>query len=136
MGALTTWGRGALANSLFRPEAAPALGTMWVALTSVVPVATDTGDSIVEPKASSYERAPYGLGSYFWSSSGPGLLFNVRIIDWQMPSDDWGQVTGWVFCTESTSGMALAFGALQRPTTITSGMRLRMPPGAVRLSLL
>lgn len=136
MGAMTTWGRGVITNSLFRPEAAPALGTLWVALTSQIPVATDTGDSIIEPLASSYERAPYGIGTYYWSSTGPGLLFNARTVDWRSPDDDWGQVTGWAFCTESTSGMAVAFGALQRPMTITRGMRLRIPPGAIRLNLL
>lgn len=136
MGSLTTYGRGVLVNSVFRPESAPALGSVWCALTSTVGVVTDTGDSLLEPSASSYERAPYGIGAYFWSTSGPGLLFNARAVDWRPPDDDWGKVQGWALCTESTSGMVLAFGALQRAMTITRGMRLRFPPGAIRLSLL
>lgn len=136
MGSLSTWGRSVVVNSTFRPESAPALGTLWLALTSQVPVTTDTGDSILEPTASSYERSPYGVGTYYWNLSGPGLLINARAIDWRAPDDDWGQVTGWAFCTESTSGMVLAFGALPRPTTVSSGSRLRVPPGAIRLNLL
>lgn len=136
MGALSTWGRSVLVNATFRPETAPALGTLWMALTVQTPVTTDTGDTIAEPAASSYERVPYGVGTYYWNLSGPGMLLNARTVDWRPPDDDWGQVTGWAFCTESTSGMVLAYGALPRPTTITRGMRLRIPPGAVRLSLL
>lgn len=135
-GALTTWGRSVLVNSTFRFEAAPVLGTLWVALTTQVPVSTDTGESLLEPTASSYERSPYGVGTYYWNLTGPGQLINSRTVDWRAPEDDWGQVTGWALCTESTSGMALAYGPLQRATTITSGMRLRIPPGAMRLSLL
>ena len=135
-GALTTWGRSVMVNSVFRPEAAPALGRLWVALTVSVPVATDTGQSLAEPGASSYERSPYGVGSYYWNLTGPGQMINSRTVDWVSPTDDWGQVTGWALCTESTSGMAVAFGPLQRAMTITIGMRLRIPPGAMRLSLL
>lgn len=136
MGALTTWGRGVMVNAVFRPQAAPALGSVWVALTMRPPVVTDTGSSLLEPSASSYGRVRYGVGSEFWSTSGPGLLFNSRAVDFRPPDDDWGQVTGWALCTESTSGMALAFGALQRAMTITRGMRIRVPPAAIRLTLL
>ena len=136
MGSFTTWGRSVMVNAVFRPETASALGTLWMALTRQVPVSTDTGDTVIEPDASSYERSPYGVGTYYWNLSGPGLLLNARTVDWRSPDDDWGQVTGWALCTESTSGMVLAFGALPRATTITRGMRLRIPPGAIRLSQL
>lgn len=136
MGALSTWGRGVMVNAVFRPQSAPALGSLWLALTSSLPVVTDTGSSLAEPRAATYARVQYGIGSDFWSTSGPGLLFNSRAVDFRPPDDDWGQVTGWALCTESTSGMVLAFGALQRAMTITAGMRLRVPPAAIRLSLL
>lgn len=136
MGTLTTWGRSAMANSMLRPDAAPVIGTLWVALTVNVPTSTDTGASLSEPTAASYERIPYGTGSFFWSLPGPGQLVNAQGVDWRVPDDDWGQVTGWALCTESMSGMALACGPLLRTTTITAGMRLRMPPGSIRLSCL
>jgi hypothetical protein len=135
MGALTMYGRSVLVNSVFRPEAAPMLSTAWLALTTLTPVSTDSGSSIVEPTASSYERSPYGIGTYFWSLMGPGLLINTRTLDWIRPTDDWGQVIGWALCTESTSGMALAYGRLRRPMTIVAGSRVRVPPGSIRLTL-
>lgn len=135
MSALTTYGRSVLLSSLFRPEAAPSLSTLWLALTMTVPVATDTGTSINEPTASSYARLPYGVGASYWSMPGPGQLINSRNVDWAVPDDDWGQVIGWALCTESMSGMAVGYGPLQRPLTVTVGTRLRLPAGAVRLNL-
>lgn len=136
MGALTTWGRTAMVSSLFRPDSAPLLGTLWVALTTQPPVATDSGTSLVEPLAASYERTSYGVGAYFWAVSGPGMLVNTQNVDWRTPDDDWGQVTGWALCTESMSGMAVGYGRLLRTTTVTAGTRLRIPPGGIRLSCL
>lgn len=136
MGSMTTWGRSALANSFFRPEASPAVGSLWVALTTSTPVVTDSGASLIEPIASSYERTPYGIGAYYWTMTGPGQLINAHNVDWRVPEDDWGQVTGWALCTESMSGMAVGCGPLLRTMTITAGTRLRIPPGGIRLSFL
>jgi len=135
MGQLTTFGRTAVMNSFFRPEASSPLGSMWLGLTTTVPVTTDTGTSMSEPTASSYERVAYGLGTYFWTMMGPGQLISTRSIDWISPTDDWGQVIGWALCTESTSGMVVAFGRLRRSMTIVAGMRLKAPPGSIRLTL-
>lgn len=135
MGAFSPFGRGVLLDSLLRSDRAPVLGGVWVALTATPPLASDTGSSIVEPSAASYTRHAYGLGSYWWTALAPGLLTNAQSIDWAVTTDDWGQVTGWALCTESTSGMTLASGLLRRAMTITSGNRPRVSPGSLRLSL-
>lgn len=135
MGQLTTFGRSVMVNSVFRPEAAPVLGDLWIAMTTAVPVITDTGDSIFEPEAASYARAPFGVGTYYWGMMGPGQVINAQNISWVPPADDWGQVIGWALCTELTSGMAVAFGRLRRPLTIVAGMRLKAPPGSLRVTL-
>lgn len=133
-GSLSTSGRTLLMNAMFRPEAFAAISDIFVALTTSVPVSTDSGDTIAEPVASSYARGDYGVGSYFWTLNGPGQLLNAHNIEWINPTDDWGQVTGWALCTESMSGMVVASGPLRRSMTITAGMRLRIPPGVIRLT--
>jgi hypothetical protein len=136
MGQLSTYGRTVMVNSVFRPEAAAVLGGAYMALTLAVPVDTDTGSSILEPTASSFERVPYGLGTYFWTMMSPGQVANTQQISWVIPTDNWGQVIGWALCTESTSGMVLAFGRLRRSMAIVAGQRLKVPPGSLRVSLL
>lgn len=135
MGQLSSYGRSVMINSVFRTEATPVLSSAYMALTTSVPVTTDTGTTITEPTASSYERVPYGLGAYFWTMMGPGQVANVQALSWVPPTDDWGQVIGWALCTESTSGMVLALGRLRRSMTIVAGMRLKVPPGSLRLTL-
>jgi hypothetical protein len=136
MGQLTTFGRSVMINSVFRPEAAPVLGGAYLSLTTAMPVVTDSGSSIIEPTASTFERVPYGLGTYYWTMIGPGQVTNTQFISWVNPVDDWGKVIGWALCTESTSGMVLAFGQLRRSMVIVAGMRLKVPPGSLQLSLL
>ena len=135
MGAFSTFGCGLLLDSVLRPDRAAVLSGVWVALTSRPPSAGDTGDSIVEPEAASYARSAYGLGSYWWTAVSAGVVVNARAIDWLEPVEDWGQVTGWALCTESTSGMILASGQLRRSMTVTQGAALRVSPGSLRLSL-
>lgn len=135
MGAFSAYGRAALLDAVLRPDRAPLLGGVWLALTVSPPAASDMGASLDEPVAESYQRQAYGVGAYWWVSTGPGVLTNARAIDWAEPSDDWGQVTGWALCTESTLGMTLASGLLRRAMTITQGTNPRVSPGSLRLSL-
>lgn len=135
MGAFSPFGRGALLDALLRPDRAALLGGLWLALTKTPPSSADMGASLDEPDAASYQRRAYGVGSYWWVATGPGVVTNAQAIDWPTPSDDWGQVTGWALCTESTSGMTLASGVLRRAMTITQGTRPRVSPGSLRLSL-
>lgn len=135
MGSMSLYGKSGLLDSLLRPDRAPVLGGLWVALTSSVPTAADTGDTLVEPDASSYARGVYGIGDYWWTAISPGVLTNARAVDWPSVTDDWGQVTGWALCTESTSGMTLACGMLRRALTITQGTNPRVSPGSLMLSL-
>lgn len=135
MGSISLYGRSGMLDSLLRPDRAPVLTGVWLALTTVVPTSADSGDTIVEPSASSYTRAAFGVGSSFWTAISPGVLSNARAVDWSSADDDWGQVTGWALCTESTSGMTLASGALRRAMTITQGMNPRVSPGSLMLSL-
>lgn len=136
MGQLTTYGRTVMVNAVFRPEAAALLSGAYISLTTSMPVDTDTGSSIVEPAAASYERTPYGLGTFYWTMMSPGQVVNSQMVSWVNPADDWGQVIGWALCTESTSGMVLGFGRLRRSMSIVAGMRLKVPPGSLRVSLL
>lgn len=135
MGALTSYGKSLMINRVFRAEAAPSLDSLWVALTTSIPVVTDTGASIIEPAAASYSRSPYPLGAGYWTMNGAGQVANLQAISWLTPGDDWGEVIGWALCTESSSGMAVGYGRLQRPMTILAGSRPRMAVGMLVASI-
>jgi hypothetical protein len=93
-------------NQLFRSTAFTFPTTMWVALCTVTPVASDTGTSIaigatagtgVEVTGTSYARVSYNPGTGNWSAasgSGAETTTNSNALTFPTAGGTWGTITG------------------------------------------
>lgn len=117
MGSFTPYGRKLLLDSLFITGAT--LGSVWVALTVVVPGTVDDAARLVEPREGDYARAPYSAG---WTAGQPGEVLSAGVVTFPQPTGRWGTVRGWALVSAATDGNVIAVGAFTVPKTVTSVM--------------
>ena len=128
-------------SSLLIPSQAVSLvpdsgtGSVYVALTSSVPLLGVSGDKLVEPTSSTYSRKEYGLDVNYWMLEGGRAISNKQDIVWDMPTEDWKMIRGWALCTAATAGIVVASGALSNPFFIKSGTQPIVPAGALRMRM-
>lgn len=108
---------------------------VYLALTRNIAQANATGDQLDEPVNTTYQRAPYALGSAFWASSGYGEVYNLQPMVFGQAQETWGLVAGWALVTSLTSGLTLTVGRLSTPTPVVAGVSPVAPAGSVTVGL-
>jgi len=129
----TAYGRSEVLSAYFLNGGAPS--TLWIALTTKVPVDSDSGTVLAsqEPTGGSYARVSYTT-SGGWYELAPGILGNANGIQFPTATTDWGWVRGWALCTASTAGLVIASGSLRQVRRVVSGMPVQVYTDAIRIS--
>lgn len=128
-------------SSLLMPSQAVSLasddgtGSVYIALTTSIPLLGAPGNKLVEPQSTTYARKEYGLGADYWVLEGGRAISNAKDIAWDTPTEDWKMVRGWAMCTAATAGIVIASGALSNPFFIKSGTQPVVPTGALRMRM-
>lgn len=108
----------------------------FLALCSVEPGAATDGNMLagLEPSDAAYERQPYQIGPTFWASNGP-YLTNLKAVPFPVPDQDWGSLTHFALCTQTTGGQVFSWGQMFNPLFVTRTIGVFIPPGALVLGL-
>jgi len=139
---LTNYAESGLLAFMFRSNAL-AKPTMWLALTSTVPVETDTGASIAEiAHGNGYARVVV-TGDVMWgvpdvASEVSGAIVNTSVIQFsQNTSTDWGYVSGVAILDNSgdAAGNVWWYGSLATAKLITVGDTFSIPTGSAILKM-
>ena len=121
MAGMSAFGRAQSLAAMMIPSQYIGQAVFFLALCTVVPTAYDNGSSIVEPTASAYQRAPYGVDTDFWTANTDGTVFNAQEIDFAAPNPleaDWGMIKGWALCTDASGGNTCWLGELVTPRRV------------------
>lgn len=139
MPALSNYLQSGLLQHIFRNSSFPKPSSIAIALTSGVPLSTDTGATMPEMATSingsgtGYTRLnlgnPSSNGNGFWSytpadyAAGSGVIRNASQFAFNTALCDWGWVSGIAVLDDSAvgSGNLLYFAQLQNPRTIYMG---------------
>lgn len=135
-GTFTPYGRQLLLGAVFTPELVTVPAELWVALTSVPPVANSDGTQLDEPDPlDGYLRVSYPLDGGSWDSTQLGELFNTGLISFDAPTDSWPLLTGWALCSADTAGDCYAVGTLLEPYAPTVGVAPYIDVGGIAVGL-
>lgn len=122
MAGLSIYGRAQMLNAVYRRDLFDSAANWWIALTTIVPMAGDTGAHLAEPADPAYVRQPYGHTSAYWDSSGLGTIGNSQLIVYPPPTVDWGMITGWAMVDSvSGDGNLWLVGELLTPARVIAG---------------
>jgi len=101
---------------------------MYLALCFTYPSDTNTGSTIDEVTAASYERVL--LDSANWSEAALGVCtYDAGMV--LTLTEDWGLINSYALCDASTAGNVLAFGYLTYSIDARSGSRLKLQAGMI-----
>ena len=129
----TAYGRSDVMRAYFIDGGAPA--TLYLALTSVVPINTDSGTllSAQEPTGTGYARVAY-VTAGGWDEIVPGTVSNARGVQFPTPGSDWGWVRGWALCTAATAGLVVVSSPLRQVRRVTAGLPVRVYIDGLQIS--
>jgi hypothetical protein len=127
MTALSAYLETQLSTQIFLTGTFAKPGVLALALTTVLPAATDTGALTgKEVTGAGYTRlSGSGLtnpSNSNWSSTG-GITSNVQTLTFPSASADWSTIVGIVITDNATAGAgnALFFGSLSSPKVVSAG---------------
>jgi hypothetical protein len=122
MAGLSIYGRAQMLNAVFRRDVFDDAADWWLALTTIVPMAGDTGAHLAEPTDVAYARQPYGNTAAYWDASGLGTIGNSQALTYPVPTVDWGVVNGWALVDSADGdGNLWLIGELVTPARVIAG---------------
>jgi len=89
--------------------------SLYAGLYTTLP--TDAGTGGVEVTGGAYARAACGPGDAWWSAAG----VNLQVIQFPLPTADWGLVIGVGLFTASSGGTPWVVRELREPINILAG---------------
>jgi hypothetical protein len=104
--------------------------TVYLAALLEEPAFTDTGTTIVEPDAASYERLAITNNDTNWPDAADGIKSNGVELVHTEALEDWGTIRYWAICDAATLGNVIFKGICTQKTVLTNGL-LRWPIGAL-----
>lgn len=109
--------------------------SLWVGLTLALPTDGE-GNGLIAPSAAEYGRVEIVCESASWISLGVGSRSMESAFDVEFATvvTDWGQILGYDLYDAETDGVYLGYG-ITNPYTILSGMKPRLPAGAIVVTL-
>ena len=144
MAALSNYFQNKLIDFLFRSGAYTVPTTLYIALCTTTPTASDTGSTIAEVSGGNYSRQAVSAGVSNWystqgdttstSSGTSGQTGNVNAITWS--SVTWSAtVAGIAICDAATAGNILWYSVLASSKTVASGDNASFPVNTLKPSL-
>lgn len=120
----------------FRGTALP-YTQLQFALTRRIPPANAAANQLDEPVGLSYARVSTVFPSSVVWLGGPSdeMTLNVALL-FPTATGTWGTINGWAMVSNGATPLVLATGQVPRPLRVISGIRPRLPIGAVSFSLL
>jgi hypothetical protein len=130
---VSDYGSATWLSALFGVVALPT--EYWIALCTHEPGVAMDGVMLdgIEPNGN-YARQHYPAGASAWASNGP-YLTNTQSVSYPTPSEDWGYLTHFALCSAPSAGQVYAWGEMNSPQYITSGIAAWIPNGSLVLGL-
>ena len=128
---LTSYGTAYVAKLLVA-QATPPLG-LYLAFTTNIPSALDTGSTLAEPTAADYARYSLGVDT-FWSA--PLVGQDTTYYQWTIdifPVATWGSILGYAICDALTAGNAILVEELPTPITMGAGQHISVDSNSLRI---
>lgn len=107
--------------------------TIYIALCTATPTASDDGSTIAEP-ASNYARRSADNNRTTWPLASSGSMHNGIEIIFDEATDSWGEIRAVAITDASTGGNLLGFGQLQPARTVAAGKVLRFPVNTITVA--
>jgi hypothetical protein len=99
---------------------------LYLALLTLYPAWTDTGNSITEPTAVDYSR--HYLDPAYWGAPSAGVsTWNFDIS--YAPVNNWGTIIAYGLCSADTAGSLEAYEYLSSPVTLSAFSTFRIASG-------
>lgn len=133
-GQLSNYGLQYVAQVLFG-QAIPPAPLYYIALTNLPPTPASDGTNLDEPTAADYQRATIQNDTDHWTQSGYSTMFNSQIIQFPIPTTDWGLVKYYALLDDLQEGNVIASGLLKQAQTIVTGDQPRLLLGTVSFSV-
>ena len=132
-----------LVDRIFRGQALPTWGTLYVALLTSAP--SDAGMG-TEVSGTGYARkgvlsnlanwaGTQGAGTTTASSGTSGTTSNNAAIDFGTAGSNWGLVTHWAVCDASDGGNMLVYDAFSTTKDVVTGNRVVFVKGALQIAV-
>ena len=122
MGTLGDYLEAKLLDAVFGQTALPSIGTVYVALYTVIP--TDVNASGTEVTGGSYARVAVTNNTTNWpnaTGTNPASKSNGTAITFPAPTANWGVVVGFAIYDAASTGNELCWSALTVNKTINNG---------------
>lgn len=110
-----------LLNLLLRGTSFTPSASLYLALTTVLPSASDTGSTITEPSSGGYARQEIDPSTGNWLAPAAGCVANGVVVTWPVPSGSWGTIVGFAVVDASSAGNVYFFGPVQPAIVVPSG---------------
>lgn len=102
---------------------------LWVGLYLLYNIPEETTDIGYEVSTTSfgvptnYARVLFGPGDTYWEENPttPGQFYNAQIIQFPVPSLNWGTITGWALHPTSSGDSHWISGFLSAPLVVNGG---------------
>jgi hypothetical protein len=105
---------------------------LYVALLTSTPDDADTGTSLPgELSGDAYVRIKCNT----WDAAASGATENTQPVTFAQATGDWGTVTHFAVCDDTTNGNCLGWGALSASRVISSGDTARFATGDLDVTL-
>lgn len=125
---LSNYAQSGVFNHLLRTASLTKPGTIAIALCSIPPTESSTGESMNElANTGAYARYPNASGDVFWSHGagigGQGSGNNIAQVTFTQASADWGYVSGVALVDSATygAGNIIMYGTLVTPRVVLNG---------------
>jgi hypothetical protein len=94
---------------------------IYVGLFTTMP--DDAGAGGVEVTDGSYERVQCGPGDAYWTGpvGGNGVYSNTDVVQFALPSADWGDILGYGLFSAASSGILYISKAFSASMTVSDG---------------
>ena len=129
MGTLSNYATSKLIDHVFTTAYTPA-STLYFALCTTTPTASDTGSTIVETDYAGYARTSFDA-TLFGAASSRNI---TQVIDLTLPSATGASssdINSWAILDASSLGNMLAFGAFTTAWNVVSGNTPKIPSGQI-----
>lgn len=121
----------AILNYFFRNQSVGQASTLFLALYKTNPTDSDTGSEVT---GGAYTRQVVTFGSPS-QQSDQGVITNSNVIEFTQATSDWGEVSYFGIRDAKEGGNLLAYGAFNKPVTISEGTQFAIRQGDLTVSV-
>lgn len=111
--------------------------SLWLALLTTPAVASDAGNTIIEPVAADYSRTELIMGDPFWYTpfEGEAFTYYTQEISYY-PNNNWGSIVAFALCDAATNGNVIHYGDLVNSMSMVSFSQVIIPAYSISIQAL